>query len=178
MTTHPMDPFKIELTPKGSPVTGMDWYMSVNGGVAGGPAHYPLIQVAYNDHATLTFSLPGNSAGISFPANGADAFCAVNIKNPNGCDTADFSATVNNGQLVVVDTNATLADYKYTLTFKGAKKLDPIIKNGGGGTTGVQDFLTSPLGIAVEVAVAVLVLALIIWRVTASRRVTQDTKVD
>ena len=172
--THPMDPFAIALTPKGHP-TGMDWYMSVNGGVQGGPGHYPPIAVAYNHQATLTFSLPANSGGISFPA---DAFCAVSVGKPNGCDTTDFSASVKNGQLVVVDTNGTSGDYKYTLTFKGAQKLDPIIKNGGGGTTGSQDFLSSPLGTALAVAAVALVLALIIWRVSAARRVPEDPKVD
>jgi hypothetical protein len=153
---------KIELIPVGQPVGPLKWQMSLNGGAPQGSGKYPDVVVKYGDMDDITFTIrhPGS---IRFAQQ--DAFCAqLGKAKPQTCDTIDFSFTGGGTtQLVVTDKNGTAGDYTYVLNFNdGTPQLDPIIKNGGGGT-GIASNMNFTTANLVEIGGAIILVALVAY---------------
>ena len=156
----------IELIPVGQPVGPLHWEMSMNGGKASGHGNYPVVNVGYNQTDDITFTIrhPGT---IKFAQNGA--FCAqAGTAKPTACDGQFTYTGQGTTKLVVHDSNTKAGTYTYVINFEGkVPQLDPIIKNGGNGTSGTWFSATDTIEI-VAVALAVVLIAWLLWRRFAS----------
>ena len=109
-----------------------EWRMSVNGGPASGPGHYPHIPVPAKDNADFSFTIQ-NAQGISFSND--PIWIQKGTAKPTG--GVDGQITQISGQgtakLTFHDGNQDRGPLSYVLNFNGAPSLDPIIDNAGGG---------------------------------------------
>lgn len=122
----------VTLNPVSGPL-GVEWQMSLNGGPAQGSGRYPVITVPYgaSDDISITIS---NSMSISFAD--VNAFCAqAGTGIPTKCEGPFTVTGAGTNKLSIHDANneKTATTYTYVINFKSAPRLDPIIKNGGGG---------------------------------------------
>jgi hypothetical protein len=152
---------KIELIPVGQPIGPLKWEMSLNAGKASGNGPYPPVILKYGDTDDMTFTIrhPGS---ITFAQQ--NAFCAqLGTSKPQVCDTKNFSFSGGGTTtLAVHDANGTAGDYYYVINFNdGTPQLDPIIKNGGGGTGMWNSALSAAT--LLEAAGAILLVALVIY---------------
>jgi hypothetical protein len=154
----------------------IEWRIAVGAGMAQGPGHYPAVSIDQNQQGLLTFTVV-NTNTVNFDPNTPFTVQPATT-SPTAVVGNQFTVTGGKGTqtMTVADTNQNAGDFYYALHMSNGDTVDPIIKNGGCCTGVNQDFLSSPLGIALEIAAVVLIIALIIWKVTASRRVTNETK--
>jgi hypothetical protein len=148
------------------------WRMGVGNGTPVDPP-YPTLTVDHGNNADLTFTIT-NPQGIQFqpnnPPTSAPIYIQPGSQKPTGGVDGDFKniqvkndpkTGAKNAVLVLHDGNQKGGTFTYVLNFNGAKPLDPIVDNGGGGP-GFYSF--SAVEIAGIVA-GLAVIAVVLWRV-------------
>jgi hypothetical protein len=144
-----MDQDTITLTPGTNSDGGFEWQMSLNGGKAQGGS-YPPINVPHGHTASITFTIQ-NGAGQNI------TFAKDPMLVPP--KTKGLGTPTGNGtSFTITDHNPHAVEIPYVLVFNGAPKLDPIIKNDGGGSTIFSNVALDLVGIAVVAAIVFFVL--------------------
>lgn len=147
----------------------IEWRLSVNGGMAQGPGHYPSVSVGTGNDADLTFQIL-NTSNITF-AQQNPFLAQAGSSKPTGLDS-QFTVTGQGTQkLTVHDSNQTSGDYYYVLNFSDGSTLDPIIKNGG-----CCGFANSLIGTSTGLIVGGIILLAILALVVRRFMVPADTK--
>lgn len=150
-------PIAVTLAPGVDQHGAFQWQMGIDPSPPQ-PPPYPVISVAHGNSATITFTVQPGQQNISF--------AGVPLLVPPKSDGID-APTVNGTSMTVTDHNFKSDQVPYVLVFNGAPKLDPIIKNDGGGSAPFAAyFANSAVQVAswALVAVVVFLIARAIYR--------------
>ena len=148
----------------------IEWRLAVDSGNAQGPGHYASVGIDKNHDGLITFQIV-NTKTINFD-NSNPFVVQPATTTPSVSVGTQFKVTGGQGTqtLTVTDTNQNVGEFYYALHLSNGDTVDPIIKNGGCCTGVTQEFWTSPTGIAIEVALVLLIIAVVMWRMSAQRR--------
>jgi hypothetical protein len=150
-------PIAVTLAPGLDQHGAFQWQMGIDPAPPQ-PPPYPAITVSHGNTAAITFTIQPSQQTISF--------ATVPLLVPPKSDGVD-APTVNGASMTFTDHNLKQDQVPYVLVFNGAPKLDPIIKNDGGGSAPFAAyFASSTVQVAslVIVAVVVFLIARAIYR--------------
>lgn len=152
MTNPKPTPIPVTLAPGVDSHGAFVWLMGVDPAQPQ-PPPYPAITVTHGNTAAITFTIQPNQQNITF--------ATVPLLVPPKSDGIDTPTVANGTSMTFTDHNLKQDQVPYVLVFNGAPKLDPIIKNDGGGSAPFAAYFASSTVQVASWAIVAIVVFLI-----------------